>query len=381
MIENYLPIFKAKKGEFEALGFASKSQNAKILPLFEISKIGKLITGAKRFSYSTDLTADYLNELAEKIAISRNGLPAMVDSYQWSPDAHTTSGEHIMSYLNNRLKQLGVIPIPIIGYDRWESNAYKMAMQSLQLAKDSFYCLRLDSHAIDDSEEPDFFKEQIFEIIDSLQTDPTDCGVIIDFGDITNASIEKLIHEASRVIENLTAFGFKFYSIVGCSMPTTIDVAVKKHDSTGLLARKEMIVWQALRHQYPQLKFVFGDYGVRGPNTAEDIIAPDTNGKIRHTIQKQYFISRGHSQRVGNGSAQMHTLAKSIIDSPYYLGENFSWGDARIMSCSNHEFIGNSSDWIAIDTNHHLSYVLAEVEEFEMAYAAKAKTVITQSIV
>lgn len=377
MIENYLPILKAKKGEFDALGFASQIQSAKMLPLFEISKIGKQITNAKRFSGSTDITSDYLNEIAERIANRRKGLPAMVDSYQWQPDAHTSSGEHIMTYMHNRLRQLGVISLPVIGYDRWESSQYQMAMQNLQLDQGSYYCLRLDSHAIDDSEEPDFFKEQIFGIIDTLQADPTDCGVIIDFGDITNSSIERLLDEANRVIENLAMFGFKFYSVVGCSMPTTIDIAVKKHDSTGLLVRKEMILWQALRQQHPNVRFIFGDYGVRGPNTAEDIIAPHTNGKIRYTTQKQYFISRGHSQQHGNGSAQMYSLARSIIQSSYYLGESFSWGDARIMSCANEEFIGSASNWIAIDTNHHLAYVIAEVEEFELVNAAKAKATAT----
>jgi hypothetical protein len=62
----------------------------------------------------------------------------------------------------------------------------------------------------------------------------------------------------------------------------------------------------------------------------------------------------------------MHKLAKLVVSSAYYMGDDFSWGDAQILACSQKEIgPGNSTTWIAIDTSHHLAWVIAEVEEFE----------------
>ncbi len=71
----------------------------------------------------------------------------------------------------------------------------------------------------------------------------------------------------------------------------------------------------------------------------------------------------------------MWELAQKIINSGHYLGAKFSWGDSEILRCSNKEFKGNAGQWIAIDTNHHLAYVIAEVAEFERITAARAAAV------
>ncbi|WP_279624033.1 hypothetical protein [Aeromonas veronii] len=44
----------------------------------------------------------------------------------------------------------------------------------------------------------------------------------------------------------------------------------------------------------------------------------------------------------------------------------------KINSCANEEFKGNPTDWIAIDTSHHITHVVLEVAEFEQNAAAKA---------
>ena len=370
MSANYLPIFKAKLGELKALSNAKKSHSQKMLPLFEVARISESIRKAARFKSSSALICAYLDEVAEKIAEVRKGHSALVDAFQWPADSTTETGEHVLPYVYARLQSLGVDVIPIIGYDRWDSQPYRLAIQGLDISDDKYFCLRLDSHAIEDSADPDFFEEQVHGILDELSLETERCAILIDFGDITGTSLEDLIDQASGVIELLGSMGFRFFATAGCSLPPTIDGAVKKQNTTGKVIRKEMLLWQTLRTEYPQLKWLFGDYGVRGPNTAEDVISPHTNGKIRHTISQHFFIARGHSIQTGDKGAQMHKLAQTIVQSQHYLGDRFSWGDARILACSQVEFKGNSTDWIAIDTSHHMAYVVAEIEEFESNIAA-----------
>lgn len=375
MTANYLPIYKAKPGELLALEKAKKAHDRRILPLFEVCRIGKGVREAARFKNCSALTCAYLDETAQRIAETRSGKSALVDAFQWKPDSLTETGEHVLPYIYSKLESMGVNVVPVIGYDRWDSTTYRIAMQGVEVSQGNYYCMRLDSHAIEDAEDPEFFEERVLGILDDLSIEPERCGVLLDFGDVTALSIEDLTDQADRVMQVLAPLGFKFFSTAGCSLPPSIDKAVKKQDSTGKVIRKELLLWQAMRVTYPKVRWIFGDYGVRGPNTAEDVISPNTNGKIRHTIGQSYYIVRGHSVQQPGKGAQMYKLAKTVVDSVHYMGNDFSWGDARILACSQEEFKGNSTDWIAIDTSHHMAWVVAEVEEFELKVAAAGVSV------
>lgn len=369
MTVNYLAIYKAKPGELEALAKTKKVHAAQVLPLLEICRIGKSVRTAARFKNSSALICDYLTETAERIAQVRKGQWTLVDAFQWNPDTVTETGEHILPYVYNKLESLGVPVVPVIGYDRWDSKVYRLAMQGIEASDDKYYCLRLDSHAVEDAEDPEYFKERITEILGGLGIEPGRCAVLIDFGDVTALSLETLVDAAETLVGILEPMGFQRFASAGCSLPATIDKAVKQQNSTGKVIRKEMLLWQTMRASHPKLTWLFGDYGVRGPNTADDIISPNTNGKIRHTIDQNYFVVRGHSMQHGDKGAQMYELAKTVVNSIHYMGEDFSWGDSRIMACSNGDFKGGSTQWIAIDTNHHLAWVVQEVVEYELQLA------------
>lgn len=377
MALKYLPILKAKPGELKALSNAKPSIAEKILPLFDVGRMSESVRKAKRFAETTAITCAYLDEVAEKIAAVRKGASVLVDAYQWPPNSATETGEHIIPYIHNKLSALGVKPIPVVGYDRWDSTQYKLAIQQLQVSQEDYYCLRLDSHAIEDAAEPEFFQEQIFNILDDLNIEPERCSILLDFGDLSHSSLEDVIDQGGAAVALLDSFGFSHIATAGCSLPPTIDGAVKKQNSTGTVLRKEMVLWQMFRTQYPHIKWLFGDYGVRSPNTAEDVISPHTNGKIRHTIDKHFFVVRGHSVQIGAKGAQMYALAEKLIESPHFLGPEFSWGDGQILECSEGKGKpGNSTSWIAIDTNHHLTYAVFEVLEFEKSVTVTASATV-----
>lgn len=369
----YIPILKAKQGEFEALEKTKNSVSNKVLPLFEVAKLSERTRTTQRFAKSSTITCDYLDEVAEKIAEALHGNKVLVDTYQWAPSSATETGEHIIPYIYEKLASLGVTAIPVVGYDRWGSTPYKEAMQELEVGVEEFYCLRLDSHAVEDAAEPEFFQEQLATILDDLEIEPSRCIILLDFGDISHAALEDMLDKGAQITEQLDSFGFKHIATAGCSLPPTINDAVKKQNSTGKVLRKEMLLWQTLRAQYPHINWVFGDYGVRSPNTGDDKMSPHTNGKIRHTINKHFYIVRGHSMQIAPKGVQMYGLAKKIVESPNYLGSDFSWGDSKIDQCSREEGKpGNSTVWISIDTNHHIAFVLAEAMEFEKSFAANS---------
>lgn len=374
MIHSYMPIYKAKGAEIEALANARPQHLHRTLPLFEIPQITDKVRSLVKYREVPAITCAYLTNAASEIASVRAGMDVMVDIPLWAPDAQVETGEHVLQYLYSRLTAHGVNVIPVIGFDNWESETYRIAMQSLELPTGQYICIRLDWHAIQDASDPEYFEERILEILDDMQLEPSRCGIILDFGDVTKISIPELLEHAERVMQILADGGFRHFATAGCSLPATINEAVKDRDSAGKVLRKEWLLWQSMRTQYSTLKWSFGDYGVRGPHTKDDAPTPDANGKIRHTIKQHYYVVRGHSLRLGNKGAQMFELAEHLVQSEHFLSPDFSWGDAQIFEKSKartnpHLKIkpGGHSKWIAIDTNHHLAWVIAEIDEVQIS--------------
>jgi hypothetical protein len=140
-----------------------------------------------------------------------------------------------------------------------------------------------------------------------------------------------------------------------------------------------MMTWQTLLSENQSLNITFADYGVRNPSSSdESMCCPNANGKIRYTIDKQYFIARGYPLNTGLKGHQSHGLAQAVINSEHYLGSKFIWGDEQIFLYSNPEYKpGNPKTWITIDTNHHIETVVMEILEFSRQLATKkAKNIL-----
>lgn len=361
----YFPILKALAAEFTALKETKASTANRIVPLFEIPKV----PDRKAYRESPTPKVEHINNTCEEIGNLWTGKHAMFDTFQWDPATTVENGEHVISYAYNALKMRDVKAVPVIGYDRWDIQDYQMSLKSVSQIHPGVFCLRLDHTAFEDSAEPDFFIDNLENILSTININPMNCHVLLDFEDVTQISAIDLFSKFDSLFNLLHQFRFKSYSIAGCSLPKSIDLAVKEKYSCGSVMRKEMLLWKNVRKQHSQFPIFFGDYSVRGPNTAERAFG-NTNGKIRYTTNMEYFIARGQSMSLPPKGEQMWGLSQAVIDSGHYLEPSFSWGDAEILRCSQQEFKGSASSWVSIDTNHHLEYVVAEITEHERTIAA-----------
>ncbi|EMC1884439.1 beta family protein, partial [Salmonella enterica subsp. enterica serovar Kentucky] len=254
--------------------------------------------------------------------------------------------------------------IPVIGYDRWEDEEYATVLRQISKNINKFV-IRLDSFAFDDMIEEEPFFDTIDDVLASMDIDVENCSVLLDFDDVTKMSILDIQENTQRAIDILDSYDFKFISIAGCSVSGDINGMVPEINTDGVVIRKEFKVWKTIRKFNPNVRFIFGDYGIANPQLSDDLIAPDANGKIRYTIEDSYFVVRGYSRRQGDKGAQVYGLCRRLINSGHYMGPSFSWGDFKINECAQEQFLGNSTNWVSIDTSHHMTYVLAEVKEFE----------------
>lgn len=361
MNNRYFPIVRAKQGEIEALANLKASVLKRCTAVFEVTKLdGQDLERAQKRS---DTPYEYyLRSRAEQIASIYKGRRAIVDISQWPLGITTEGGEQILSFLCNRLNELGVVACPIIGYDRWDSVEYREMIRTTKLSKRAYFCIRLDSIALEDLGDPEHFVGVMEDIISLVNLSEADTRILIDLGDVTRISMEDIVKHIEDAYSMVKSIGFEYVIMAGSSIPDSIEKAVKQPDSTGVVQRREVIAWKGFMDANPAASLYFGDYGIRNPR-ASDTIAPNMNVKIRYTIENSFFIARGHSVRKEHGYAQSQILSRIIVESPHFM-EGFSWGDDKIEACGRGELIGNSTNWIAFDTNHHVSTVVAEVREF-----------------
>jgi hypothetical protein len=380
----YVPILKAKEGEFDALVHLSERANNQIVPWFDVPQLDEKTR--KNSEERLELPIEsFLNKKALGIADAWLGKPIFCESKsifmdlpRWAPNAQTENGEHVLPYFRNRLEHLGVIVNPVIKYDVWGDLAYVNAIKSIRLENGRNFCIRLnmDVDTADDIKaDPEYVAERLSDIVEQLNIDPSKTYLLVDFGDVSGQtySIEEMINIVKQVISLIKGVGSLQIMLAGSSLPTSINLAVKEKDSTGLVLRKEMVVWQALLSDSQSQDIIFADYGVRNPSSNDESIpCPNANGKIRYTVGKQYFIVRGYQLNIGLKYHQYHDLAHAVVNSEHYLSSKFSWGDKQIFLYSNPEYrSGNPTTWITIDTNHHIEAVVMEVLEFSRQLTAK----------
>lgn len=375
----YVPILKAKQGEFDALAHLSERASNQIIPWFNIPQLSDK-NREKLKKCSKPPIQSFLNDIAFNIAKAWSGRPLLgekksifMDLPQWSPDAQIENGEHIIPYLLNQLERLEVNVNPVVRYDFWDDPVYVNALKNINLENERNYCIRLDmdSDTVDEIMSDSGYVNQILlDIVQQLELNPTETYLLIDFGDVSKQShsILEMIDEAKQAISLVQQCGFSQIMLAGASLPTSINEAVEDKDATGIVLRKEMMTWQILLSENPSLNIIFADYGVRNPNSVEESKGSKyTNGKIRYTTgDKNYFIARGHWLYISDDKFhQFCDLAKTVITSEYYLGEFFSWADKQLSLHSNPKSKpGGLQEWITIDTNHHIETVVMEILEF-----------------
>ncbi|MBB4867125.1 hypothetical protein HNP46_006033 [Pseudomonas nitritireducens] len=374
MSARYIPILKAKEGELRAVSLLSDRALRAIQPWFDVPPLSdkRRMELLERHSPPVE---SFLNSITFEMSRACKGRSVYLDLPRWATNAQTEGGEHVIPFMRNQLESMGVKVSPVVDIVRWDDPVYVNALQGMRLESGREFIVRfpIDRDTIEEMSEEDVFFARLEEICDVLALDPGLTRIMVDFGDLSSQrhTVPATLEVAGKAIPLLRRAGFIDISVSGCSLPAFISDAVKEQNSTGLVLRKEMLVWRDLvLNEVGPRAVVFSDYGIRGPNS-NDVGGPSsTNGKIRYTIEKEYFIARGYPIKEGLKGAQYYDLAQTIIDSGHYM-PGLSWGDAQILRCSHGEIKGNSSDWIAFDTNHHIEAVALEVLEFESKVAAR----------
>ena len=129
------------------------------------------------------------------------------------------------------------------------------------------------------------------------------------------------------------------------------------------IVREEWHIWQKLQTIADNTRpIIFADYTAGNANLPEGGFVGAAN--IRYATDDEWIILKGHkaTDDTHGGYEQFHDLAMLLIKDQRFCGPDFSWGDKYIADCA-HRTVksGNLSTWRAVATNHHITFVLAQL--------------------
>lgn len=361
-LTHYVPFVKAKAGEADALEKLPSKIRARIMPFFDVP----------RPSSFTDITLErHLQKAVTNIYRTMGSMRVLyVDTFDIPLDCRCANGEHTLTAIHRHLAAGNLSPIPVYGFDR--DDAYLNAIVHLPHFHALGLCLRLDDL---DISIPDELASRVKNLCSDVELPSNKVDIVIDHRSLITKSGNSLRSSSIEAIRALwDEFSYRSVVLSGSNYPR--DITPVSSDSIGYLPRTEYGLWKdvsrALRTAIPVR---FGDYGIVHPDFVDLGPVPNANAKIRYTLEDEWMITRGHQLAEPPGYSQYFGLARQVRNSPYYCGNTFSYGDSYIDLCAARRCTsGNLRTWVAVDMNHHLHYVTAQVtrhiQSVRLAHAA-----------
>jgi T4 beta protein len=136
-----------------------------------------------------------------------------------------------------------------------------------------------------------------------------------------------------------------------------------KPNQHAVIQRLELAAWKEASRLDDRIKrnLTFGDFGADHGKVAFGDSRGPAITHLRYATPENWLITRGgpSSSKV-DGSIRF--AAARIINSDYFAGEHFSWGDEFIFDCSSGAGApGYPTVWRAVNMNHHMTRALIDV--------------------
>ncbi len=329
----YYPILKWKKGEQIALQHIR--QNDGLVPVIEI------IDDCKPFDFFTNLKSFYQGEI-------------YYDTYRCDDERRSLLLEFI-AYCNDNSIQCW----PLVYYN--DINIFDNVAAST-----SQFAVKLPIP--EDFEGPT--NEEVIKNL-HLYTESNQVDLFLDAGPVTSST------DASRAVSDYSSMLTKFSDdlkdfrkIIICitSFPTELNINSGESDQ---YRRFDFAIFKRISQKFKKSVLIenlaYSDYGVTKFTDSEldfRLLKYGILPKIKYTTNDFYYISKGQKNRAtGEFTVSYNDLALQIVNSPFYYGKDFSFGDAAIYDKASNlnSKPGNSTNWVSYCANHHIAVVVEQL--------------------
>lgn len=340
----YVPVLKAKEGEYTSFPVLDTKLSNTVTPLFEIVQ--------------TDESALDL-ELAKAAAKFGKNLKGWrrfyVDFLNLDPRVRVPSGQHPLDELFAAMRQSGLSAVPVVRFTR--DAAYLAATAAIVRLDQRGICLRMTPGDFDAS-----LPRRLDALLKAAGCVPSGVHVVIDFGAIAEANAASIAVAAEALLVSLPYLqDWKDVTFVGTAFPKTLSELPRNTEAK--LPRTEWAVWQRLlAHNLPR-KPGFGDYAIAHPEMVAFTPGVMTvSANIRYTSNGHWLCLKGESTKKSAGYDQYHALSAKLVRKAEYAGASFSYGDKIINDCAARRVgPGNQTTWRKVGTVHHITAVAGAI--------------------
>ncbi|HEY3452541.1 MAG TPA: beta family protein [Myxococcales bacterium] len=351
----YVPILKAKAGEFSALKSLSVTARRAIMPLLDIQPIPwnwKEGAPAKTPEAHLDSTAKNIAK------VWKGGTPILVDFFDLPLKTRTTPGTHPVDHLLHALHASSVDAIPTVGLDR--DTAFEDAVGRASAATGGRVAIRLLEEDISSAEKT---CRGLRRLLAASKSKPGTTSLLLDFRGLDSDRIDDASERALEMIAAANRLGPWAQIVVAASGMAKAEMSQITTNSEAELERVELSLWKnIILFDKSKRRPLFGDYGIVDPEFADpkDPRTLNPSAKIRYTLGQTWIVLKGHSYK--SDPEQFHRLASSLQSRKEYWGLGHSWGDDYIYKCARKQTgPGNLTTWVGVDTSHHLEFVSSQI--------------------
>lgn len=353
-MKNYYPILVSKKGETVALQHLAQTVKDNVCPIIEIIEdtFYKTVTDRKTNAKSKEYSKDFEKFLKTHWSFFDNQI--IFD----------------FSILENFNNHIGFIKNLISSVTKGGVNVLLAVQQNssteyLLLVKDFLnkfgggVCIRTSNNSggfltLNDS---------INKLISELNVSSENSILLLDAGQVNKDSYTILASMLGFAIRSLSIPINKWKAIVvsGSSFPENLmDIDVS--DDAQPLTRYEALLWANLITPSDLSDVKYSDYGVR--HSVYSNVGYAGTVSLKYSTKSEFIIFRG--KKTGDdvlGHRQYVAHCKKLINSDYYSGEEFSWGDLQFFEIGSQNpqneksKTGNSTNWIQYSQNHHITII------------------------
>jgi len=340
----YLPVLKARGGQFNAIRALSPTARSRIAPLIDIP-LPSPVQAKDQDAY-----------LAQKIAgITSSWVPdrpLYLDAHDFQVETRI-SGDTPVGIVSQALHLHGYRVIPVTGTEAERGIEYVREIASVARAVGAGICLRVEREEVDD---PTALRQSLARTLDHLLAGSGEVDLLIDMGFVGDddvANLRSSLLEAIQIASRL--YKFRNIATAGGSVPEQL--GKKDTGKVRRAARKEIEAWADLQEVLNAPPVAFSDFGIISPRYVKPGRAVNVPARVRYTTYREHIFLR--TARSGHGS-----LCTQMVAMEGYAGPAYSAGDQRIKLASHGlASAGNPSIWVAGDLNHHLELVSAQVWE------------------
>jgi hypothetical protein len=350
----YMPVLKAKAGEYKALKSLSGQIKSEILPLIEVVDVP--------WDYEDDEPATTVDihlrkivqNLLESWGTENKVLLDFTDTLQGETVA---DGGNAVEFVLNLARELGLKAVPVTSVDR--SREYQKAVNRANKLDRYGIAIRVEGSEFESSE----INDLIIDLMSTLEITPQQADFILDFKYIqpdTDKFAYLAYKHASTCINNIN--DWRGFYLVSTSFPK--DLSEFSAGKASYVPRSEWHLWQNIFKNQSEFTRVpvYGDYTISYPEMIEiDPRILTMSASLRYTVANDFLILKGSSIKK-MGSGQYPAKCRQLVGMVEFSGNDFSAGDKHINDCANGNVgNGNATTWRWVGVNHHITFVTQQL--------------------